>query len=201
MNLRQILALAALVLSAAITAHADGAATGDARIIVGSGGDPVGCSLPDFTITPKNGGGFINCVNTSGEDWIGLTITGIAKTGKINFGPGGFACDGTTSDPSNIFSICNAVVTPDPKNKNQEFVTVTFSGGEITSDEAFFINLNDDPKKNGKGGTKESWKGSLEATPIPEVAPVPEPGAIMLSLVGLGGVWLWRKRHTSKLNA
>ena len=52
MKLYQILALSALVLLTTIGAHADGASTGDARIIVGSGGDPTNCGLPgspDFT--------------------------------------------------------------------------------------------------------------------------------------------------------
>lgn len=194
----QVLAVSALVLFTTIAAHADGASTGDARIIVGSGGDPVGCGLPDFTIKANgNGGGSVDCVNTSGEDWIGLTITGVAKIGKIDFGPSGLACDGMSLDLTNLFAGCKAVVTVDPKHKNQELVTITFSDGEITPGEAFFINLNDDPKKNGKGGTKGSWKDSLEATP--EVAPVPEPGTITLLLTGWGGLWFWRRHQSSKL--
>jgi hypothetical protein len=199
MKVWQVLALSALVLFATIGAHADGASTRDARIIVGSGGDPTNCGLPDFTFkSTGKGDGTLDCVNSSGEDWIGLTITGIAKIGKIDFGPGGLACDGKTLDPTNLFAGCNAVVTVDPKNKNQEFVTITFFDGEITPKELFFINLNDDPKKNGKGGTKKSWIGSLVATP--EVAPVPEPGTITLLLTGWGGVWFWRRQQSSKLN-
>ena len=200
MKVWQVLALSALVLFTTIGAHADGASSGDARIIVGSGGDPSNCGLPDFTFSSTGkGDGTLDCVNSSGDDWIGLTITGIAKTGKINFGPGGFACDGKSFDPTNLFAGCNAVVTVDPKHKNQEFVTITFFDGEITAGEAFFINLNDDPKKNGKGGTKKSWIGSLEATP--EAEPVPEPGTITLLLTSWCGVWFWRKRYASKSNA
>ena len=193
-----VFTLCALGLFTAVGVQADGVSDGDARIIVHSGGDADSCGL-DFTIKANgSGGGVRDCINTSGEDWIGLTITGIAKTGKINFGPSGFPCDGTTSDPTNIFSMCNAVVTPDPKHKNQEFVTITFSGGEITPGEAFFINLNDDPGMNGKGGTKGSWKGSLEASP--EVPPVREPGTISLLLTRLGGLWFWRKQYSLKSN-
>ena len=200
MKLLQFVVLSVFVLLSATRVQADRASIRDARIIVGSGGDPVNCGLPDFTIKANgNGGGILDCVNSSGEDWIGLTITGIAKTGKINFGPGDFACDGATLDLTNLFAVCNAVVTVDPKHKNQEFVTITFSDGEITPGEAFFINLNDDPMKNGKGGTKGSWKGSLEATP--EVAAVPEPGTITLLLTGWGGVWFWRRRHSPKSQA
>jgi len=200
MKVCQVLGLCALVLFTTIGAHADGAAGGDARIIVGKGGDPINCGVPNFTFNSTGkGDGTLDCVNSSGEDWIGLTITGIAKTGKINFGPGGLACDGETLDPTNLFAGCSAVVTVDPKHKNQEFVTITFFDGEITPNEPFFINLNDDPKKNGKGGTKKSWIGSLVATP--EVAAVPEPGTITLLLTGCGGLWFWRRRQTSKLNA
>jgi len=186
-NIRQVLALAALVLFTAIGAHAD-----DARIIVGTGGDPFSCGLPDFTIN-ANINHMMNCVNTSGQDWIGLIITGTAKPGKIMFGPGDLACNGTTSDPSNLFNFCNSVLSGITKNK--ESVTITLSGGEIIPGEDFFINLNDDAGKGGKGGKTTHWEGKLTVTPI---VAAPEPGAMSLLLMGLGGVWFWRERRASK---
>jgi hypothetical protein len=196
-NLRQVLALAALVLFTAIGAHADGAPTGDARIIIGSGGDPVGCGLPEFAIpVNKKDGGSIECINSSGQDWIGLEIMGIAKPGKIMFGPGNVPCGGATSDPGNLFTMCNVIVTS--LSKNEEGFIVIFSGGEITPGEAFFINLNTDFKSKGKPGTQGSWIGDPKShtlIAVPEVAPVPEPGTIALVLSGWGGLWFWRKRH------
>ena len=193
MKLVQVLALSVLVLFAAIRAHADGVSTDDARAIVGSGGDPDKCGLPDFTINANatkanHGSGFKNCFNDSSEDWIGLTITGTAKAGPI-------VCI------TDIFSLCTSTSVIDPKNPNREFVTITLSGGEIAPGEDFFTNFNDngDPFKGDPGTPQGSWIGLLTVTPM--TAPVPEPGTIALFLMGLGGLWFWGKRHALKSNA
>lgn len=205
MKLLQFLVISAFVLFSATKVHADSVSTGDARIIVGSGGDPVDCGLHFKIQVNKKDGGSIDCKNTSGEDWVGLTITGVAKTGKINFGPGNVACDGTSLDLTNLFTSCNAVITTDPKHKNQEIVVITFSGGEITPGELFFINLNDDFVKKGQGGSKGSWIGDsnqqIEADAVPGVVSAPEPGTIALLLTGWGGIWFWRRQHSPKTQA
>ena len=202
MNLRQVLALAALVLFTAIGARADGAPTGDARIIIGSGGDPVSCGLPDFLIkVEKNFGGVTDCVNSTPEVWIGLELIGIAKPGKIMFGPDDVPCGGATSDPGNLFTTCKVIVTA--INNHEEGVTIFLSNGEITPGEAFFINLNTDFKSKGKPGTQGGWLGDskLHQLEVFPVVAVPEPGTIALVLAGWGGVWLRRKQHCWKLKA
>jgi hypothetical protein len=196
MKLLQFLVFSVFVLFSRTTVHADSASTGDARIIVGSGGDPVSCGLPDFLIkVNKNFGGVTDCVNSTGEVWIGLELIGIAKPGKIMFGPDNVPCGGATSDSGNLFTTCKVIVTP--INKHEEGVTLFLSNGEITPGEAFFINLNTDFKSKGKPGTQGGWLGDpkfhqLEAFPV---VAVPEPGTIVLVLAGWGGVWLWRKQH------
>ena len=213
-----LLALSALVLFTAIGAHADGVSTGDFRVIVGSGSDPgkpIDCEVP-FTINPhaQNSGGITNCMNpvTSGEDVIGLTITGIAKKGPFMFGfgaltPGGVMCSmgATAFNSNNLFTMCTVnSETGVHGNSGAVMVTFTLSDGFVPPEPGlageFFINLNDDADKNtGKGGTTVSWLGPL--TVIPMTAPVPEPGTMTLLLMGLGGVRFWRKRHPSKSNA
>jgi hypothetical protein len=189
MRFRQGILFAVLVYLAAITVRADGVPT-DARIIVGHGGDPVSCGLPDFKVNANgNGGGIKNCQNTSGQDWIGLTITGTSKSGPIN-------CDNAMDT---VFTSCTFQIMPEPHNK--QLVTITFSGGEITTnsvncpmvlpdcaDSFFFLNLNDaGGSVNGNGG----WEGKLDVRPT-----VPEPGVIVLLLTGLGAIWLRSRRKS-----
>ena len=222
MKLVQLLALSALVLFTAIRAHADGVSTDDFRVIVGSGGDPgspINCEVP-FTINPHahNGGGITNCMNpvTSGEDVIGLTIMGIAKKGSFmfGFGPlGGVMCSmgATAFNSNNLFTMCTVnSEMPVHGNSGQVMVTFTLSGGivppELGVPGEFFINLNDNANNTtGKGpamGGKGSWIGMmLMVDPITAPVPVPEPGTMTLFLIGLGGIWFWRKRHASKSNA
>jgi hypothetical protein len=200
MKLVQVFVLSTLVMFAAIRTRADGVPTDDARIIIG--GDPAPSNCPaksspsfHFEITPKvNGGGaFTGCQNTTGETWVGLTISGKTKAtdmGPLMFGSGSaFACNGTPEDtnPADIFTTCT--ILSDVKHS----ITFELTGGTISAGSGFFTNLSTDGDIGGNGTGGWDFHGKLTITPI---VGAPEPGTLALVLAGLGGISFWRKRKT-----
>jgi hypothetical protein len=183
MRLRQGILVVALVCLGVTAARADGIPN-DARIIVGHGPDPNDCGkvqLPSFDISANGtGGGLKKCQNATGDDWVGLTITGTTKAGES------IVCKG---DPADVFSSCTTEITLEGK---KQLVTITLTGGEITANSFFFLDLNDN---GGPGNGKGGWEGKLEVKPM--LATVPEPASVVLLVAGLGGLWVRQKQRSS----
>jgi hypothetical protein len=190
MKLSQALLVAVLVSLAAITVRADGVPS-DARIIVGTGPDPKPCvtDLPEFTIKLGSGdnGGVIDCQNTSGLDWIGLTITGTTMAGQT------IHIEDMTPPSSTLSfnTVINETITTIGEPDHKQLVTFTLMGGPgIPANSSFFFDLNDDGSLLDHTG---HWEGQLTVTPIL----APEPGTVILLLSGLGGLWFRRRRQSS----
>jgi PEP-CTERM motif len=202
MKLIQVFGLSVLVLFIASGALADGVSTDDVRIIVGGDPAPGSCKtmgLGTFMVNPQGdagGGTFTNCFNKSGENWIGLEITGKTKVKNdtIKFGSGvPFACNGEhhNTELGDLFTTCTIISRPDSHS-----VMFDLTGGIIAAGSSFLIDLSDaGDKKGGKGG----WEGQLEITPLTVAAP--EPGALALLLMGLGATWFWRSRKALNTRA
>jgi hypothetical protein len=184
MKFASVFVLFVLLLATAVDIHADGIPP-DARIIVGHGDPPPPTHVGQFFPVPVDqitGGGTDDFVNSStNQSIIELIFTAMLnKKDTIN----------CVADDV-IFGHCS--VTIDKGNK----VTIIFDdplSGGILPGAGFFVDLNDSGKTTGswkKDGLKHLDAQAVFATTVPE------PGASLLLITGLGGVWLWRKRHAS----
>jgi hypothetical protein len=185
MKLSGVLTLALLVSLVAITVRADTTA-GDARIIVGHGGEskPVG---PTFLVPvdPTSGG------STSADDFKNGSATQniieLIFTGKLNK-------KDTITCMADDFYFANCTVTPGKGN----MVTIIFDdplNGGIPPGGEFFVGLDDVGKKTGswkKDGVKD-----LDAEAIFASVSAPEPSTLFLLLSGFAGILLARKRKSS----
>ena len=175
MKLHQLFLAVVFVCHAAVTVRAD-ATDPKVDIRVGHGSDPQSCGL-DFTIKLNgSGGGIKNCVNTSGQDWIGLDIFAvITATDTVN-------C-------TTFFSSCTFSESPSTFGSNLDDVEIVmFGGAEITQGSHFFINLN----TNGTTGPSDTggWfgfdTGLKHGNLSVEAITAPEPSTILLVAAGLG---------------
>lgn len=184
-----------LVCIAALTVRADGIP--DGSIKMGRGSDPSNksdfCGL-HFTISLNgNGGGIENCINTSGQDWIGLEISAVIPFGS------------TVNCVSLIFSGCTVVTSSSPFGNGKEDVTITLSGGaDIPAGSkstvcapmppqspplsCFFINLNNGATAGADdaGGWLGADTGLKGGNLKVDAITAPEPSTILLMGVGLG---------------
>lgn len=191
MKTRQPLLALIFVCFAATTIQADEIVPEDGRIIVGHGSDPAPptchpTSLSFSIQTNRHGGGIANCVNETGQDWIGLDIFAkIPLQDSVN-------CikksSGTNDAKNAAFDSCHTLVLSTLGNTKN--VEILFSSGEIFSGTKFFFNLNtlvssnmDDP-----GG----W-GAFATLDV-QAVPAPEPGSLLLLASGLSVLYSRRRR-------
>ena len=173
--------VAALFCLAAITVHADGVPS-DARIIVGSGGDPN--AVGQFFLVPVDSSGGSNSMDDFLNGSATQNIIELIFTAKLS------KKDSITCVPDVFFGKCTATV--DNGNK----ATIIFSdplNGGIPPGVTFFVGLNDPGKSTG--GWKNDGVKDLDAQAF--FAVTPEPGTLLLLLSGLGSIWLMRKRESS----
>ena len=180
-------------LAAAVTVRADNIP--DGFIKTGHGSDPKkpdSCGLEFKIKLNGKGGGIKNCVNTSGQNWIGLDIFAVIP-----------ATDTVTC--TTFFSVCEFMPTSQPFGGKVDIEIMMFGGVVITPGSAtttvcnptppspipsscFFINLND----GGTSGLSDpgGWFGfdtKLKGGHLTvEAITTPEPSTFLLVAIGLG---------------
>ena len=192
MKLHQVLLASAIVLSSALTVHADSISPTDPQIIVGRGlADQTAITtLAPFGVpVDAMGGGLFGFENETGKDLTGLILTIGFKDANDAKAFAATSCANSATANNvfqDIFNTCSF-------SRHGKTLTITLSGGEgIPNNSAFFIDLNDGAtlanhgQANGAGG----WGGTLNIQPFS----TPEPGTLALLVTGLGGFWLRRKR-------
>ena len=189
---------------AAFTVHAD-SIPGDGSILVGRGSDPspsMSCNKTDFKIKLNgHGGGITNCINTSGVDWIGLDIFAVIPTALVS----GLSFNHAVTCES-FFPDCKTTFVKFLGNSGKEEIKIELLGAIITAgaltdvctgshfpDSCFFINLNDSSSPNadaagGWFGLSGAQDGTIDVHAI-----TPEPGTILLLLIGAGALCFRRK--------
>jgi hypothetical protein len=199
LKLRQLLLALLFVCFGAVTVLADGVP--DGSIKVGRGTDPSNksdfCGLHfTFSLNGK-GGGIENCLNTSGQDWIGLVISAVIP-----------ATD-TVNCVSLIFTSCTFTESS-PFGNGKVRVDIVLSGGAVITagskkdtvcsdlpapQSCFFINLNDGATDSvdGSGGWFGFDTGSNGGNIKVDAITAPEPGTILLLAAGLGMLSLRRR--------